>query len=888
LEGSLMGFLRQGGGNQSANNWIPFYTGLQIQTSSQGVPIQIIYGVNRSSPNLIWTGGYFAIAQYSNSGGGKGGGQQLTGYNYYASLALGLCEGPVYGIRRCYVGQMVYWYLWGTYLGFFANGSTPQAPWPYLVEDFGVQAISYPGVAYLGGIAVPLGTTPNIPLYSLEVIGRLYSSAVLNGNDADPALIIQDFLTNSQYGVGFPAGSIDASTLLGSSGSSSYQTYCQAAYLAMSPILSNQESASSILTRWLKLTNTAAVWSGGQLKFIPYGDQSITGALANGSTVTFNPNVTPVYNLTDDDLIHEDGKDPIECTRVDPYSLYNWQRITIQNRDMFYDSIPIDVWDQNAIELYGLRMAGEISANEICDWRVAQVAAQLILQRQLYIRNHYKFKLSWEYCLLEPMDLVTLTDPALGLYQAAVRITEIEEDESGVLAVTAEEFPGGIATAANYSVQIGSSNATNLAIPPARVNPPITFEPPPSLTGNIAQVWIAVSGGIAPVYHLAEDGSTGQHLTNQTLVSSQTSGTEIVFTAYVQAAERSACRLNLYNGSSTIGCDFNLSTGRAGTPDSGIDAADIASVGNGWYLCTIQGVMAATGAPAVSLLVEKTFGMPSYAGTSGDGIYIWGLSFSTGAENQTLLPTFSATTGATLATTGAVTSPDGTAGTADPNWGGCNVWISTDGSTYGNVGQVTAPARMGVLTAILPAPSGGNPDTTDTLSVSLVESGGQLSSANDLDAQNGVTLCLINDSTPELLSYATATLTGTNTYNLTYLYRGLDGTSGVAHASGAPFVHLTDAIFKYSLPAAYIGVLMYLKFQSFNIFGQAVEDLSECQVYTYTPSGAGSPLGPVSQALALGQSLDYQLASQAVSESDDWGSLTDAVIGIIDLGNITS
>jgi len=46
-----------------------------------------------------------------------------------------------------------------------------------------------------------------------------------------------------------------------------------------------------------------------------------------------------------------------------------------------YVPAPIDVWDQNAIELYGLRMAPDITANEICDPSVGQNSAQLILQR---------------------------------------------------------------------------------------------------------------------------------------------------------------------------------------------------------------------------------------------------------------------------------------------------------------------------------------------------------------------------------------------------------------------------------------------------------------------------------------------------------------------------
>ena len=39
----------------------------------------------------------------------------------------------------------------------------------------------------------------------------------------------------------------------------------------------SQEQASSILTRWLQLLNCAALWSGGELKFIPYGDSAIAG-----------------------------------------------------------------------------------------------------------------------------------------------------------------------------------------------------------------------------------------------------------------------------------------------------------------------------------------------------------------------------------------------------------------------------------------------------------------------------------------------------------------------------------------------------------------------------------------------------------------------------------
>jgi hypothetical protein len=298
-----MGFLRQGGTNP-ASVWE--YTGLQIQSSSNAVPITILYGTNRLAPNAIWTGGFYAIPQYQK-GGGKGGGKRpVQGYTYYTSFLLGLCEGSINNYDYTVLNQQFLPGLYGSGLEQAAGGATPQTPWGYLQAFFSGQALGYNGLAYVGAFNYNLGSSPNLPQFSFVISGI---TGAVNGQDSDPALIIQDFLTNAQYGVLFPAASIDARTLLGGSGGSSYQAYCQASYLALSPCLTNQQAANSILARWLQLTNTAAVWSGGKLKFIPYGDTTVTNPGTSIGSVTFNPNVTPVYNLTDDDFIHEDGKE---------------------------------------------------------------------------------------------------------------------------------------------------------------------------------------------------------------------------------------------------------------------------------------------------------------------------------------------------------------------------------------------------------------------------------------------------------------------------------------------------------------------------------------------------------------------------------------------------
>src|SRR5438477_12287700 len=56
------------------------------------------------------------------------------------------------------------------------------------------------------------------------------------------------------------------------------------------------------------------------------------------------------------------------------------------------------------------------------------------------------------------------------------------------------------------------------------------------------------------------------------------------------------------------------------------------------------------------------------------------------------------------------------------NWGGAQVWISSDGSSYAYAGTIPGPATQGTLTAALPSYCGSDPDTTSTLPVDLTQS----------------------------------------------------------------------------------------------------------------------------------------------------------------------
>jgi hypothetical protein len=172
------------------------------------------------------------------------------------------------------------------------------------------------------------------------------------------------------------------------------------------------------------------------------------------------------------------------------------------------------------------------------------------------------------------------------------------------------------------------------------------------------------------------------------------------------------------------------------------------------------------------------------------------------------------------------------------DWGGCQVWVSSDNATYALAGTIYRGGRQGVLTAALP--SHVDPDAADTLSIDLSESQGQLLSGTLADADNFVTLCYCDG---ELVSYQTATLTAAYRYDLTYLRRGVYGTPVNAHSSGSNFARFgpnDPSLFRYRYPSNFIGQTIYVKLPAFNIFGQHLQDLSILIADTYLLTGAGA------------------------------------------------
>jgi len=149
---------------------------LSVQTSTYGAPIPRNYGTIAQTGNVFWLqGNKITEVQTSTESGGKGGPVTTTNtWSYYATFAVGLCQGPIDGVRRIWIGEQL-WYDAGSddlaaiitsnqnadkftlYLG-----TDTQNADPLIQADKGVANVpAYRGLAYIVFDTLPLANYGN-------------------------------------------------------------------------------------------------------------------------------------------------------------------------------------------------------------------------------------------------------------------------------------------------------------------------------------------------------------------------------------------------------------------------------------------------------------------------------------------------------------------------------------------------------------------------------------------------------------------------------------------------------------------------------------------------------------------------------------------------------
>lgn len=490
---------------------------LRIQSSAQGVAMALLLGgQTRLSGNVIWYNGPTAVAiQQSTSGGkggpggsgGKGGSGNQQQYTYFASFALGLCEGPVSSIVSVWINKSRQPNVTGgggllgaagsdfsdnNPAGFtFFPGDYAQNSWGFLTTSFPAAAHPFRGLAYAAIANTALGNSPEIPQYSFELL-HANNSAIAGLPDADPSVCTADFLTNAYFGVGFPAARLGSRTL--------WSTYARALGLVVSPLITSDQAAQSFVDDILTATNTEAVWSNGLLTFVPYGDKAIT---ANGATYT--PQAAPEYDFDASNMMENQGSlgqglggSPVAIERNRRSEMINNLRLEYLDRTNDYNPVVIQNKDTADIIFFGRERPSDVRSHHFfCDVNAASISAALQLVRERVPRT-LQFTAGRRFIRLDTMDWVTLTEPMQGLARAPVRIKEIQENSDRSLTFTCEDYPG-TASAPIYGRQASTGAISNYNAQPGNINTPIMFEPTDALAGAL-EVWVGVSGQLASLW----------------------------------------------------------------------------------------------------------------------------------------------------------------------------------------------------------------------------------------------------------------------------------------------------------------------------------------------------------------------------------------------------
>lgn len=532
-----------GGGSSGGGSIEQAYNSLQVQTSIFGKAVPLLYGTNRLPGNIIDFQGFSRTAITQGGGGGKGGGGggSSTTYDYHVGVAIALGQGPINGIGRVWGGtstmqlaqyisgwsidqatsnaiQAMYWYndtagmnglTWlqqnpsfksassGTLTaaltsaGFYTLdtetdltaffGTLTQSPWGWMSTYYPANALNYPLMAYVAGY-IDLGDSAYVPNYSIEYFGPyIFGGGIL---DANPALVLEDILTNTIGGARYPAAYLGSLTNL--------SNYCLASGIFISPIITDQTQASEIVNNIMQCCNAQPVVSQGILNFVPYGTKTISG---NGATYT--PNLTPIYTITDDDILFDGSNDPVQDTRDEEITdLYNFQQVTFSNRADEYASDVATAIDQGSIDRFDALIAPTVSLESyVCDAGIAQIIAQNILQRIAYSPEKPTLKLPYfPFILLDPMDLISIVEDSLGYDDTLIRVTSMEVDDQKEISFGFEVVGLNSSDAVQYSRQASTRTTVNYNVLPGDVNPPVIFEPPDAVGGgNI--VMIGASGG---------------------------------------------------------------------------------------------------------------------------------------------------------------------------------------------------------------------------------------------------------------------------------------------------------------------------------------------------------------------------------------------------------
>lgn len=225
----------------------------QFPTATEDRVVPLLWGtIQIRGPNVVWYGDLIQEAITEKVKTGLFSSETVVkGFRYNVGIQFAFCRGPVDSLLRIWIGDdIVYDAVNGgdavvTHLDTFTinepdlfggddlgnggvvgtmrffEGNETQAPSSYL-DDFQVEGNrtpAYRGTCYIAPSADPVyvGNSTSIKPWKFEMrripdgLGLGASASLNNGNDANPANVIYEIFTNTEWGLGQPASAINTS-----------------------------------------------------------------------------------------------------------------------------------------------------------------------------------------------------------------------------------------------------------------------------------------------------------------------------------------------------------------------------------------------------------------------------------------------------------------------------------------------------------------------------------------------------------------------------------------------------------------------------------------------------------------------------------------------------
>lgn len=443
-----------------------------VNTAEYGAVVPEIIGTVRTAGNVIYYDDFTAHEHRETHKAGKGGKSKQVSitYTYTVAVILGLCEGPIAGIGKVWIGKNVHNYPADDIQLTLFDGKENQQPWAYTQGKHPEKALPYPGLAYMAGV-IDLGDSGSMPSYNFEVKGRLLETG--DGIDVNPADYIRYVLDK--------IGKKDMQII----GLDNYRKYCKEADLLISsPPDEDAKAAREVVNEIAKLTNAYVFWSNDKLKIVPLADRPVGN---------WAPDKTGITDLTADDFLPQSGGALVTYKRKDSSAIYNQFPVEFINRANGYEKESVSYEFTEDIKNYGVRAASVTNAHYVYTKERAVKIAEQLARNNKYERTQYTFKLDWSLCRLEVGDLVRLTDENSGIFEQVAVINGITEGTDGCLTVTAISRAPGDYPAAKYNVHANDRPYIDYnKTAPDTV--PVIFQPPADLTADGLELWIAAKG----------------------------------------------------------------------------------------------------------------------------------------------------------------------------------------------------------------------------------------------------------------------------------------------------------------------------------------------------------------------------------------------------------